>query len=48
MAVGRSPSGEGALMVVLTSGAVDATAVDKLQRVDGVSEVAVLARSSDT
>jgi D-3-phosphoglycerate dehydrogenase len=48
MAVGRSPSGEGALMVVLTSGAVDATAVDKLQRVDGVSEVAVLARSTDT
>lgn len=46
MAVGRSPSGEGALMVVLTSGAVDDAAVEALEQVDGVSEVAVLARSA--
>ncbi len=46
MAVGRSPSGEGALMVVSTSGPVADTAIAALEDVDGVSEVAVLARSA--
>jgi len=46
MAVGRSPSGEGALMVVSTSRPVDERAIDALSAADGVAEVAVLARSS--
>ena len=43
MAVGRSPSGAGALMIVLTSEPVDDDTVDRLGDVDGVSEVGVLA-----
>lgn len=46
MAVGRSPSGEGALMVVSTSRPVGERAIDALSAADGVAEVAVLARST--
>ncbi|MBS1848316.1 MAG: phosphoglycerate dehydrogenase [Actinobacteria bacterium] len=45
MAVGRSPQGAGALMVVSTSGPVDEQTAEHLADVDGVSAVAVLARS---
>lgn len=46
MAVGRSPSGEGALMVVSTSGEVDESTIDQLAQVDGVTAVNVLSRSA--
>lgn len=45
MAVGRSPSGVGALMVVSTSEPVDRDAAEGLVKVDGVAEVELLARS---
>ena len=45
MAVGRSPSGAGALMVVITSEAAGDEVVTDLSAVDGVSAVGILARS---
>lgn len=45
MAVGRSPSGEGALMVVSTSEPVAEPVVRELSGLDGVSDVGMLARS---
>lgn len=44
MAVGRSPSGVGALMVVSTSEPVERGAAENLAKLDGVAEVELLAR----
>jgi D-3-phosphoglycerate dehydrogenase len=44
MAVGRSPEGSGALMVVSTSAPVDDDVLTSLKAADGITAVAVLAR----